>query len=154
LRLKDHEDDQLNPGPAYPAFYSHALAGEIHTEKDLDLLTKEGFLPRIEDVSPASSGLMQALASGKAVQNVPEWAYTPNNVSASTEHFLSAATRETGKAASGASISLYVQSWLEAASELAREIRAVDRSQKLNARTSLTHQEVWRRAFATFLASY
>ncbi|RYD63037.1 MAG: hypothetical protein EOP84_34000, partial [Verrucomicrobiaceae bacterium] len=62
LRFADLEDRE---GRAIPTYYSHALASEIHTEEDLSRFAKLRLFARIEDETPASSGLLRALRAGQ-----------------------------------------------------------------------------------------
>lgn len=95
MRLSDFE---IVEGRVVPAYYSHRLGGEFHMENDLDRAAASGFLNRIEDVTPASEGLLMALRGGGRVATVPEWEYRVGNKTASIEHFLIACSRETATA--------------------------------------------------------
>jgi hypothetical protein len=92
LKLADFEDPT---GRAYPAYYSHALAGELHLESDLDNAVAKGFLPHLEDETSASRGLLTALRANKTCSVVQEWQYRMSNTPSSREHFLLACARET-----------------------------------------------------------
>jgi hypothetical protein len=147
LRLSDFEQDQ---GRAVPAYYSQPLAGEFHVESDLDRATAAGFLPRLADVTPASRGLIAALTRGAKVKVVPEWLYSSSNVSASIEHFINVAARETAVLADldDQGCVDYAQRWLEAADRLASDLYRIG---SFNSRTSLNHQHGWNQALQEFL---
>jgi hypothetical protein len=135
---------------AYPAFYSHALAGEIHLKGDMDQLVDEGLLEAVADVTPYSEGLIRGLRKGFTVADVPDWAHSRNNVTYAKGHFSSAMARETitvDKLAPRDKLR-YVEDWLEGATQLATKLLALD---DVAPRTELTHQRSWRRAFATHL---
>lgn len=94
LKKNDLEDTE---GRATPTYYSHQLASEVHLEKDVDRLASLGALADIEDETPASKGLLDALRSGKRTASVPQWVYRPSNISAARAHFMMVAVRETGR---------------------------------------------------------
>jgi hypothetical protein len=147
LRLVDFEQQE---GRAVPAYYSHALAGEIHLKSDVDRIVNAGFLGRIADVTLASAGLVRALSSGQAVSVVPEWQHRQSNVSASIEHFLLAMSRETAVLSGLSSQACidYAQAWLERANRLASDLYSVG---SFNPRTALNHQRSWAEAYGQFL---
>jgi len=149
LRLVDFEQPQ---GRANPSYYSHPLASEFHLQSDLDRVNAATFLSRVADETPASQGLLKALASSRLVSSVPDWRYSQSNVSAAIEHFLTAAARETSALATLSSEKRieYGKQWLEGAEKLASELYAIG---PFNPRTELDHQTAWRSAFEKFLAS-
>lgn len=143
LRLADFEDSE---GRSTPTYYTEKLASEIHLQYDLDRIVDAGLLPRIEDRTTVSEGLLRALYSGQRVSAVPQWAHGIQNIAAATEHFLLAMIRDTAVVAGlpDASARLeYLTRQLERASALARELFQLG---NLNPRTSTAHQESWLRA--------
>ncbi|WP_163988362.1 hypothetical protein [Pyxidicoccus caerfyrddinensis] len=150
LRLRDFEQKE---GRAYPAYYSHALAAELHLDADLDATITGGFLPKLGDNTPASEGLLRALSTGKRVSSVPEWQYRQSNITRATEHFLHAMTRETRKLSSMTQDQQikYGRDWLDGATRLAAEISRI--GTEFNARTSLIHQLTWQQAFDEYCSN-
>ena len=146
LKLADFADQE---GRANPAFYSHAMAGEFHMEKDLDHAVMKGFLKRIEDRTEASAELIAALRAGKSSNSVAEWAYRSSNVAASIEHFLLACARETLEMARLPDRLLegHVANWLEGAEKVAADLYSVG---SFNPRTAVNHQANWRSAFEQY----
>lgn len=145
-------DFEEKDGRAYPAFYSHALCGEVHLKADMDKIVEAGDLSRISDVTSASKGLLRALAAGRKVSSVPEWAHSPGNITTAREHFLSVAARETRavSALGPADRREYGRQWLESASRLADDLT---RLTPFEDRTAVEHQDSWRLAFDEFLRS-
>ncbi|MBP9896929.1 MAG: hypothetical protein KBF28_01015 [Gemmatimonadales bacterium] len=146
MRLSDYEGEG---GRVFPAFYSHPLGGEFHMEHDLDRVVAAGFLPRVHDSTPTSSGLMRALSTGQKVDNVAAWRHTSGNRTASTEHFLLASARETAGLASLSEVEAIdkVKGWLEVAYRISSDLQAAG---PFNARTALKHQHGWLSAFNEF----
>lgn len=139
-------EDKTTMASAYPAFYSHPLAGEIHLKGDLDQLVDEGLLEAVADVTPFSEDLIRGLRKGFTVSDVPAWVHSRNNVTSAKGHFASAMARETN-----ALLSLgeedriaYVDQWLRGATRLATRLIALEDTAP---RTELTHQRSWLRAF-------
>lgn len=143
LKLADFEDPT---GRAYPAYYSHPLAGEFHLEADLDKAVTKGFLPRIGDKTAASAGLLAALSAKKSSNAVPEWRHQQSNVARSIEHFLLVCARETGAlgAMTAAQAQAATRAWLTQAEQVATDLYSVG---SFNARTSVSHQAGWLAAF-------
>jgi hypothetical protein len=148
MRLSDFEREE---GRVVPAYYSHPTGGEFHMESDLDHVAAAGFLDRIEDTTAASEGLLRALKEGRSSNTVPEWRYSLGNKTASIEHFLIACARETAAlgALGDAEMQVSVQRWLAAAYGLSADLQRVG---PFNARTALSHQYGWLRAFERFSA--
>ncbi len=148
LRLADFGAE----GRAFPAYYSHTLASEIHVDADLDRIVQSGLLDRIADQTPASMNLLRALRRGARASSVPEWRYRTSNVAAAREHFLMAVARETDQLArlSPTQRVDYVRKWLDGADKLASELYGIG---PFNPRTALNHQSGWRSAFQAFLGS-
>jgi hypothetical protein len=148
MRLSDFE---IVEGRVVPAYYSHPLGGEFHMESDLDRAVARGFLPRLEDDTSASSGLLRALRAGRRVATVPEWRYGLGNKTASTDHFLIACSRETARLAAlnNADLQGEVTGWLQAAYALSADLQTVG---PFNPRTATNHQHGWLQAFQRFAA--
>jgi hypothetical protein len=149
LRLTDFEQGE---GRAYPAYYSHSLAGEFHMDSDLDRVVARGFLERIVDETAGSEGLVRALRSGRRTSDVADWRYAQSNVRTAIEHFEAACTRETAVLAelSDAQCLEYAQRWLDVADRLASDLYSIG---GFSPRTAINHQRSWREAFTRFLAS-
>jgi hypothetical protein len=147
VRLSDFDDHE---GRAFPTYYTHKLAGEIHLENDLDKINEKGFLNRIEDVTPASKELIQALRSAKKVKNVPEWQYKQTNIAAANQHFLMVAARETQILAGKTKREClqYAYDWLKSSEQLAVDLNSLG---GFNPRTSLKHQASWLHSFESFI---
>ena len=139
-------------GRAFPAFYSHAFAGEFHMQNDLDEVVAGGFLDRIADVTPASAGLVKALETGKKASSVPEWRFRVNNTTASKEHFLHVMVRETANLArlSVPDRIRAAETWLDSAAALVDDLSTIGR---FNDRTSISHQHNWRAALTDHVAN-
>lgn len=148
VRLADF-DDQM--GMAVPTYYSHKLAGEIHLENDLDRLNMRGLVTVLEDLTPASNGLLRALRAGRKVATVPEWQYRRSNVAAASEHFFTVAGRETEQLSSKTPKEClrYALDWLTGAEKLASDLYAVG---GFATRTELNHQASWLQAYQKFLS--
>jgi hypothetical protein len=146
LKLADFEDQE---GRANPAYYSHPMGGEFHLEKDLDNAVRKNFLKRVWDQTDASEGLLAALAGGKPTSSVPEWQHRQGNVSASIEHFLLAAVRETQAlgALSQAQGEASTKLWLEGASKIVADLYSIG---SFNARTAVNHQSGWQKALESY----
>jgi hypothetical protein len=148
LRRADFEQEE---GRANPAYYSQPLAGEFHLQSDLDRVVARGFLPRVEDVTDASEGLIRALVGGALTSSVPEWQYRQSNVNAAIEHFLRVCARETTTiSALGPGAESWALRWLEGAAALAADLYAVGGFQP---RTAVNHQHGWLQAFRGFLSN-
>lgn len=147
MRLSDFE---IAGGRVVPAYYTHHLGGEVHVERDLDSMVRMRHLDRISDPTPASTGLLRALAAGRKVASVPEWRYRIGNKTASIEQFLHVAVRETrrldGVPKDEARIA--VQRWLRAIHELSTEVQDAG---PFNPRTAVSHQYGWQIAYANAL---
>lgn len=146
LKLADFEDPT---GRAFPAYYSHPLAGELHLENDLDNAVAKGFLPRLADETSASKGLLAALRANKKSSVVAEWQHRMGNTPSSREHFLLASARETNALAamSPAQARDATKAWLEKAEVLATDLYSVG---SFNARTAVNHQAGWLAAFDSY----
>jgi hypothetical protein len=149
LRLADFEKRE---GRAYPAYYSHSLAAEIHLDSDLDNIVEAGMLSRIGDETPASTQLLRALSSKHKVTSVADWQYRQANVTGATEHFIFAMIRETKKLSTMTPDQRlqYGEAWLKMAAQLAYD---VSRLGEFSDRTSLNHQHTWLQAYSKFLDS-
>lgn len=141
---KDLEDGQ---GLAFPAYYSHRLLAELDLRDDLMDAVRAGFLSRIEDLSPASADLVNALEAGKGPEAVQAWKPTRSNVTASLEHFRYAMGRETLQLhrANAGQRQAIVSGWLAEAEILAADLGG--RLPERKERTELRHQAIWRAAF-------
>lgn len=139
-------EDKTTPAAAYPAFYSHPLAGEIHLKGDLDQIVDEGLLDLVADITPFSADLIRGLRKGFAVSDVPDWVHSRNNVTTAKGHFATVMARETAviEARDEAGRLEYVEKWLSAATRLATKLIAIE---DIAPRTELTHQRSWLRAF-------
>jgi hypothetical protein len=143
LRLADFADQA---GRANPTYYSHALGSEFHLREDLDRVVAADLLGRVEDITDASKGLVKALKGGKEVDDVPEWRYSPSNIRAAAEHFMSVCARETNRL-DGLSPGKAIQEvgeWLDGADKLVNALYAVG---SFNPRTELNHQANWKKGF-------
>lgn len=147
LRLADFEDQS---GRAYPSFYSHPLASELHLESDLDRVVGANLLKAVADVTPASERLIKALKLGRPVSSVADWASVPSNVGAAQEHFLSAVVRETERlrGLTPEHRLQYGLEWVTTADRLANELYKVG---SFHQRTELNHQAAWKQAYDRFL---
>lgn len=148
MRLSDFE---IVEGRVVPAYYSHPLGGEFHMESDLDRAVARGFLPRLEDDTSASNGLLRALRAGRRVATVPEWRYGLGNKTASIDHFLIACSRETARLAAldNADLQGEVSGSLQGAYALSADLQTVG---PFNPRTATSHQHGWLQAFQRFAA--
>lgn len=146
MRLADFES---HDGRTVPAYYSHPLGGEFHMENDCDTAVAAGLLPRFQDLTMASDGLVRALASGKKVNAVPEWRHQIGNKTSSIEHFLLAMVRETARVRllAGVGVETHLQSWLDTAYGLSADLMP---SGPFNQRTAVKHQHGWKCAYEEF----
>jgi hypothetical protein len=149
LKLSDFDDQQ---GRAVPTYYSHALAGEVDLNQDLDRFTAAGLLKELADVTPASRTLLAALRSGRSVSAVADWEYKIGNVTAAREHFMTVMVRETGELAKLSADEQHqrVLNWLTGAEILAKKIASLG---DVTGRSEIQHQQPWRVAFEKFLAN-
>lgn len=147
IRMADFDDHE---GRSYPTYYSHALAGEVHLEADLDKINEEGFFEAIEDVTDASEGLVNALHSGENVDSVVAWQYRQANVGSANEHFLTVAARETAMLAGKTKQQCleHAHAWLKQAESLATDLNTIG---GFNPRSALNHQASWLQSFERFI---
>jgi len=80
--------DKISGGLAYPSFWSHPAAIDIHLEKDFDRIRIAGMLNDIAQKTPASAGLITAVSKGVSSNDVIDWKYGPSRVTASQEHYF------------------------------------------------------------------
>ncbi len=138
LKLDDFRDD--SGGRAAPAFYSHRLCGEVHTD-DLDRIRDADLLSLIEEDTPWANDLFRALRAGKKAKTVEQWT---NH--AARSHFNSVVIRETDSLLRLPLPSRveYVKNWLRTAADIADKISKADIQHD---RTTVDHQATWRKAF-------
>lgn len=75
-------------GHALPHLYSHRIMGELLSEHDLDAIVGRKLLARVRDETSQSRDLMSVLRRGGSAKQVPAWAESRNNITASKEHYL------------------------------------------------------------------
>jgi hypothetical protein len=95
---------------------------------------------------------MRALAAGTRCDAVPEWQHRLGNKGAAIEHFLEVAVRETqalGPLSDAERVARCTE-WLTNAERLAADFY---RFAPFDSRTAVYHQQPWRQAFQTFIAS-
>jgi hypothetical protein len=143
VRVLDLETQEQ--GRAYPTYYSHPLAGEIHLGTDLDAINRAGLLNSIADETSWSNGLLQALRRhGGVVASVPEWEYRKTNVKSARGHFAEALRRETlalSQLSMGDRLDA-AKRWLDGATKNAAKISSLGGD--FHYRTELGHQPAWR----------
>jgi len=149
LRLADFEEHE---GRAVPTYYSHPLGGELHLERDLDVVVEAGLFSEIQDRTPAAQGLLRALTQGKRASSVPTWQHRIGNVTAARAHFKSAMIRETHRVRDlpDSVRAVHMKKWLSKAADLAGRVRDLG---TLNARSANRHQTAWLKALEEFLAA-
>lgn len=142
-------DMETNEGRSVPTYYSHSLASEIHTEHDLDAISKLDVFDEIADLTSDSKGLLQALKKGTRVKSVPEWEYRTANVTAAKAHFVRSVAMATHEVSllSQTDVALHMYKWLLTAEALSVRIKE---SNECNRRTELDHQANWLSAFVAF----
>ncbi len=147
LKLSDIEDSE---GRAFPAYYSHNFASEIHLEDDLDDAYTKGLWPDIREITPASKPLDNALNKGRKVSDVAEWKYRSSNVTAAKEHFVYSAINHTREVSNLSRNELFTYGidWLLKAKNIADRISQFN---KRHERTAVTHQSSWYEAFVNFV---
>lgn len=145
LRLADKEQE----GRAYPSFWSHRLATEIHMKGDFNTIVEKGGLSLIKDATAASKGLMDAAKAGKKSDSVAAWAYTQTNVAAAREHFLDVMKRETKniRRLEEAKRLDHVQDWLKNANTNAGKIANMLGT---TGQTRLNHLDAWLSALTAY----
>jgi hypothetical protein len=151
FRLDDCIDKPEGPS-AYPAYYSHALASEVHLANDMARVVDAGLLDQIADKTMYSEPLLAALRRGLDVNEVAGWRYRPNNLRFSKGHFSTAMSRESERLANMTEEQrlTYVNTWLSRAAALATKVSALG---DLNPRTEIVHQRNWLKAFRDFVDS-
>lgn len=87
LSLTSFDDEGF--GIALPFLYSHRTVAEFASESDLNVITANGLLRRVRDVTPPSERLLSVLAAGGSASSLAAWAESRNNVKAAKTHFLS-----------------------------------------------------------------
>ncbi len=136
--------DSIAGGRAYPSYWSHPAACDIHLDDEFDTLSRNGFLNAIEDATTASAGLFRAARKGTSVASVPAWRYAPSNVTTCREHFyLSSMAAESRFARVPTAARMqYVEDWLTQAAALAQQM-----SRRLGnpppMKTKLAHVRGW-----------
>lgn len=151
LRLDDCAD-KTEGAAAYPAYYSHPLASEIHLGNDMARLVDAGMLDDLADSTTYSEPLLTALRRGLDANEVLPWRHRRNNLKFSKGHFSTAMARETQTLTALSQEDRFgrVDSWLAHATDLATKINALG---DLHPRTEITHQRNWLKAFREFLDS-
>lgn len=141
--------DKISGGRAYPSFWSHKAAVDIHLNGDFDKINRAGILPSIAERTDASIGLLLAASRGISNQNVPNWQYRMSNVHSAREHFF----RTCIQAADEYSVYLgservnQVESWLQEAVTRAQQLENVLGSQR---QTNTQHVRSWLDAFRLY----
>lgn len=147
VRRFSYRDLEDGEGRAYGAYYSHRLLAELDVREDLWKAVDAGFLSRLEDSTPASADLINALRANRRPDAVQAWKPTLSNVKASLEHFHAAMGREAEylERANADQRETIVAGWLAEAEVLATALAA--KLGERHARTELKHQAIWREAF-------
>lgn len=100
-------------GLPLPYYYSHKTVSEYLSEEEIKKVSSRGLYRRICDDTPFSSPLTDAINSGGDASQVPAWAESQNNVTASNKHFVEKLIRE-GISLQGSGADLEeVKVWLE-----------------------------------------
>lgn len=149
IKMTDMESDDNETKMSSPTYYSHPLASEIHTGDDLDAVAKLGIFETIKDITLESRGLIEALQNGRSAKSVPEWKYSPSNVTAARAHFSRSVASATKKIAEMNTSDLvqHIHNWIANADELASKIKE---ERNCKPRTELNHQANWLEAFVAF----
>jgi hypothetical protein len=85
LSISDFTDRE--GGWALPRLYSHSLAGDFLTERDLSKLRDADLLYLLDkDVTEASRPLLSALGKGASAKDIPTWRESRNNVGEAAVH--------------------------------------------------------------------
>jgi hypothetical protein len=144
-RLADH----MEGGRAFPMYWSFPAALEVNMASDFDQLVGAGILGAIQDVTPASQGLIAAARNGRSAQSVPTWRYAMSNIGAAQEHFMiSAVNGETELVGLPEAGKLhFVTRWLTDAAQHATQI---GNTSGMGGRTRTGHVQAWLDAFTAF----
>jgi len=145
LRIRD----KLQTGRAYPSFWSHRAAIDIHLEKDFDKIVKAGLLNHIRSGTLASKTLMEAAKKGVKVESVLPWRYRQSNVSTCREHYLQASinVEKKLKKKTDAKIRDTISKWLADAEDGTKKLESV---LDVNRKTKISHVESWSSAFEDY----
>jgi hypothetical protein len=148
LRLSDYEE---NIGSARPRYFSFGFAGDVGLEKNLADAYSRGLGRRLLDpLTELSKPLDRALAAGTYPATVPQWAYTPNNLTAATAHYLTVndGIARTLDVLDGERRIEQVHRWLKRATLLASDLAALGMKPP---QTDSTHQAAWLGAYEDWL---
>jgi len=143
--------DAITTGRAYPSFWNYKTTLDIHLENDFDRISQNGLLDHIEDITPVSQGLFEAVSAGVPTREVLAWEYRPSNVTATREHFFHSLIRaETLHSSQNFYARMdFVQDWLEGANRIKNEIVS---SLGHELKTKVQHVDAWRQAFLNYRA--
>lgn len=145
--------DKLAGGRAYPSYWAHPAAIDIHLESDFDTLGIEEMVQNIADVTLASEGLLQASAQKVAVSNVPAWRYAISNITSAQEHYLLSSVLHNNELFDFQPPTRIdvVEEWLEDATRFSAQISTILGA---TGRTSTSHVEAWRDALLSYRGAH
>lgn len=142
--------DKIGQGRAFPLFWSHPAAADIHMKSDFDNLVTAGFIGTLAQSTPASSNLIFAVEQGASSDDVLEWEYSPSRITAATEHYFYSiidADRTLSALSKNERLDFIENKWLVPAAKYAQAI-----SQTLGSRkdTKTEHVQSWLDALRRF----
>lgn len=135
--------DQAESGRAYPMYWAHPCAIDIHLEQDFDNAVVAGLLPAISDPTGASAGLLSAASKGIKVNQVPPWRFQQSNVDTAAEHFFMSSVEADRRLRAISTLTGrldHVEQWLTDA--MAR-CRSLGSALGGNAKTRMNHVTGW-----------
>ena len=135
--------DLAQGGRAYPMFWTHSCASDIHLEHDFDRIVAAGLLGLISDNTTASHGLLAAAAQGVPVAGIPPWRFQQSNVETAAEHFYMSSLAAEQQLATLSSLQGrldHVENWLTSA-VLSCQRLAVAMGQ--GSKTRMSHVSAW-----------
>ena len=145
--------DKIGAGRAFPSYWSYKAVSDIHLSLDFDKLNQAFYIQPIEDHTDASTGLLQAAASQRSCNTVPNWQYRMSNVTSAREHYLHSCVKADRLHNDQNKIDRkdFVENWLEAAVNHTNHMESILGVQQ---KTSTNHIGAWLDAFRGYRADH
>lgn len=131
-------------GLPLPHFYSHKIVGELLSQTDMNAIRDKKLLRRVNDLTPYSKDLLDALDQKRSAADIAPWTQSKNNMGAAQKHFLARMSSEAErltKLATSERLS-QVRDWLEDA-----DVNAGYLSRKLKVEGRLAPVSDWLEIF-------
>jgi hypothetical protein len=147
--------DIKGKGRAYPRYWTFPAAIDIHLRSDLDRLANGNLVGTgpLDDVTPASEGLITALSQNRKVSDVADWVYRTSNVTAARDHYYHSVLKQERELGgrSATDMAQEIDEWLSEASKLTSNIVQTIGGQP---ETNLNHVQPWCDAFKSYRNQY